>query len=136
MNQETLKQYRALKLEIDNINAELSNYYTQDTVKASSLEYPYTAHCVTIRGIGESYGQRIRSLKMRKSRILKQCNDIENFIYNISDSVTRQIFELYYIKGKYRVSWQQVAFRLGEVDESYPRQKHNRYLKKINRTIK
>ena len=38
----------------------------------------------------------------------------------------RLILSLRYING---LSWQQVAFSIGEYDESYPRKKHNKFLK-------
>ena len=51
------------------------------------------------------------------------------FIDDIPDSLTRQIFMHRYIDG---MSWQQVAFRVNEFDEQFPRRIHNRYLKKLD----
>ncbi|MBQ6893123.1 MAG: hypothetical protein IJN48_02865 [Clostridia bacterium] len=51
-----------------------------------------------------------------------------NYIKTIEDSSTREIFMLRYYDGIR--SWQQIAFMVGEHDESYVRKKHSRYLKK------
>lgn len=48
------------------------------------------------------------------------------YINGIEDSEMRQIMTHRYIEGK---TWQQVAFSMGEMDESYPRRKHNSFLK-------
>ncbi|WP_157833584.1 hypothetical protein [Desulfotruncus alcoholivorax] len=39
----------------------------------------------------------------------------------------RIILSLRYING---MTWQQIAFSIGEHDERYPRRKHNEFLKK------
>lgn len=51
---------------------------------------------------------------------------INKFIDSVEDSKMRQILRLRYING---LTWQQIAFSIGEYDESYPRQKHNAFLK-------
>ncbi|MBN7773172.1 hypothetical protein [Clostridium aminobutyricum] len=51
---------------------------------------------------------------------------LNQFINTIDDSQLRQIFSLRYING---LTWQQIAFAIGESDESYPRRKHNTFLK-------
>ncbi len=47
------------------------------------------------------------------------------YIASIDDSLIRQILSLRYING---LSWQQIAFCIGEHDEQYPRRKHQSFL--------
>jgi hypothetical protein len=59
-------------------------------------------------------------------RYAEQFRKIWMFIEEIQDSQMRMIFRFKYIDG---MIWQKVAFEIGETDESYPRRKHNNYLK-------
>lgn len=69
--------------------------------------------------------------KMDERRLdcMEELARLYEFIDDIPDSLTRQIFMLRYIDG---LSWQQIAFRIGEGDEQYPRRVHNRYLKQFD----
>jgi hypothetical protein len=66
---------------------------------------------------------------MQKKCFLEQ-RRIENFISTISDSQMRIIVSLRYING---FSWQQVAYEIGEFDESYPRKKYKKFLSELKR---
>jgi len=65
----------------------------------------------------------------RRMDCLEELARLYDFIDSIPDSLTRQIFSLRYIDG---LSWQQVAFRIGESDEQFPRRIHNRCLKQFD----
>jgi hypothetical protein len=47
------------------------------------------------------------------------------FIEGVADSEMRQILRYRYLDG---MSWQKVAFKIGEHDEQYPRRRHNAYM--------
>nr|WP_300186413.1 DUF1492 domain-containing protein [uncultured Agathobaculum sp.] len=64
-------------------------------------------------------------LKARQSVI--EYNRLNRYINGIEDAQIRMILSLRYVNG---LSWQQVAFSIGESDESYPRRKHNEFLRK------
>ena len=64
-------------------------------------------------------------LKVRQSVI--EYNRLNRYIAGVEDAQMRMILSLRYVNG---LSWQQVAFAIGETDESYPRRKHNDFLKK------
>lgn len=53
-------------------------------------------------------------------------NRIYRYIAGLPDPQIRLIFSLRYLDC---LSWQKIAWRMGESDESYPRRKHNQYLK-------
>lgn len=57
---------------------------------------------------------------------------LENFINTVESSEMRSILAYRYING---LSWQQVAFSIGEHDESYVRKKHDAYLKKLRNKV-
>lgn len=60
------------------------------------------------------------------SRCFYELNRLNRYIASVDDSQMRLILSLRYVNG---LSWQQVAFSMGETDESYPRRKHNSFLK-------
>ena len=66
-----------------------------------------------------------RLLADRRGLCLEELIRLYRYIEGIEDSLTRQVFTYRYVDG---LSWQQVALRLGETDEQYPRRIHNRYL--------
>lgn len=49
----------------------------------------------------------------RLTQCIEICTEITAFIEGIEDSLTRQIFEQKYIAGRCKVSWQQVAQKIG-----------------------
>lgn len=128
MNKETLRQYRSLRKEIENINRKILSCKTQATVKASSLEFPFTPHVVTVSGYSGINGNTLHRLKTQKQKCISECRKIEEFIYSIDDSLLRQIFQLYYLEGERRVSFKQIANKIDGYEESTLRKKHDKYL--------
>ena len=123
-----LKQYRSICCEIREINIKLKDSTVYGAVRGSDSEFPYTQHTVSLQGV-TSTKDNIRLLT-RLDKLSKQKEHIERFIDGINDSLTRRIFEYRYITGNKRLSWQAIAFKIGEHDESYPRRKHNNFIKK------
>lgn len=127
MTVKELKQYHSICKEIEEKNAQLKSRTVHSTVKGSYSCFPYTSHTISVNGV-TSGSENVRL--MNRLRILKnQQHNIEVFIDSISDSLTRRIFEYRYIYGNKIMSWQKVAFKIGERDESYPRRIHNKFLK-------
>lgn len=65
-------------------------------------------------------------IKNKEEQCVCEYMRLMTYINGIEDSEMRQIMTHRYIEGK---TWQQVAFAMGETDESYPRRKHNIFLK-------
>ena len=122
-----LKQYRSICAEIDELNIRLKGKEVYGTVRASDSDFPYTQHTIGISGVTADSGNR--RLLSRLAWLRRRKEEIDDFIDGIEDSLTRRIFIHRYIEGDRRPSWQAIAFRIGEHDESYPRKKHNKYLK-------
>ena len=78
-----------------------------------------------------NYATEIADLKSLLDLNLKKCfydlNRINRFIDGVQDSKMRMILTLRYVQN---LSWQKVAFAIGEHDEQYPRRKCNNFLKK------
>lgn len=71
--------------------------------------------------------EQSRLIELKKKQTVIEYNRLMRYINSVDDSLMRQILTLRYVNG---LSWQQVAFSIGESDESYPRRKHNEFLRK------
>lgn len=69
----------------------------------------------------------IKLLECKKQQRIIEQSRIERYINSISDSQIRTIMSFRFIDC---LTWQQIAFNIGEHDESYPRRKCNAYLKR------
>ena len=126
MTVEQLKQYRSICAEIGEKTIELNESISRDTVRGSDAEFPYIQHTIEIAGITDN-----KRIVHRLSQLKKAKQDIEEYIDDIGDSLTRRIFEHRYLKGKAMPSWQSVAFKIGGGNTSDSvRMVHNRYLYK------
>ena len=133
MNKEQLQQYRALCLEIKELENRIQGLRRRevfDKVKASATEFPYNSYELKIFGLEDD--KYVSRLKIRLLRRIKKCKnlrlDIEKFVDGIEDSRTRTIFQLRYIEGK---SWVYISKQLGSSNESYTRMIHNRAIIQI-----
>lgn len=85
---------------------------------------------VSIQGMSDKVLTEISYLHEQIDEELERCfktlRKIEDFIASIEDSQMRMIISLRYVNG---LSWQQVAFSIGEYDEQYPRRAHNAFFK-------
>ena len=83
-----------------------------------------------------NYAAQIADLKALLDLNLKKCfyelNRIDRFIQSVEDSQIRIILTLRYIQG---LSWQKIAYAIGEYDEQYPRRKHNTFLRNVGNGI-
>lgn len=104
MTKELLEQYPDICAEIEEIKADK----TTDTVSASSEEYPFGLHTVTIRGIQEVKHNRLDLLYKQKS-------DIESFIDSLETSKQRRIV---YYRVQKRMSWDRVSAKTGYTIDS------------------
>ena len=106
---ERLSQLRDMKREVDELSQRIGRLEmeSQGRVVAPGLE-------------------RARTLmEQRRWACMEELGALYAFIDGIPDSRLRRIFSFRYIDG---LSWLQVAFKIGEHDEQYPRRLHNRYL--------
>jgi len=129
MTQERLEALRSLRREAELLQEELRHLpQTKDGVKGSMAEYPYIEHMVIVSGVDERQGDRLRRQLQRKlNRIQEEVEAMEQWLDEVDDAEMRTILRLRYRNG---LSWQGVALAMGETDESYPRRKCKKFLKK------
>ena len=117
---EQLKQLRYLKGEVILLTQRLERLETEITGNTrcrwrgrATLEYG--AQLVALRD----------ALAARRATCMAQLGALHRYIDSIDDSMMRQIMAGRYVDG---LSWKEVAARIGERDEQYPRRLHNRFL--------
>lgn len=98
----------------------------QLTQRIDSLGAELKGEGVTADYRAQVTAQRDR-LILRRGRCMEQLEALYGFIDGIDDSRLRQIMACRYVDG---MTWRQVAARIGERDEQYPRRLHNRCLER------
>lgn len=142
MNKARLEQYGALKREIElleeqilDMESAVAHGDTFDTVKGSMTEFPFTYHTITLRGSSDSQQntelrQALFSVRARRRsaqrRAVRAVSEIEEYIFSIDDSLTRQIFSLRCVVG---CSWEGIAAKTGNTADSV-KKIYYRYLRK------
>lgn len=124
-----LRQYRSIRIELERLEREKKSRELSDTVIGSDRDFPYTQHKMSVSGL-DSDGDNMRLLE-RIHNLKQQKKEIEDFVYGIEDSLTRQIFELMYIKGRYKATWNSVAAEMNFSNTPGNLSKiHSEYMKK------
>ncbi|MDE7298152.1 MAG: sigma-70 family RNA polymerase sigma factor [Lachnospiraceae bacterium] len=109
MDKQRLMEYQKLKREQELLARRLDALRARELpvvagkVKASSREFPYTEHRVSVQMDEPAAADRVRRMQKiyqeRQERIERQMLEIEEFIDRIGDAETRQIFEMRFIEG-------------------------------------
>lgn len=122
MNKKQLSQLRHLNKEIELLKKQINDVelsivpqYTIDSVKGSDPEFPYTEHSIKISGLDlNGYHRKVNRLKkklqIRLEELMKQVDELNEYIASIDDSEIRQILTLRYMNG---LTWEQVAAHVG-----------------------
>jgi len=130
MTKKELSQLYWLNREIEEQQRRLAEFETLATSCTSRITGIPSGRVVNDKLA--KYTAEIADLRVLIDLNLKKCfyelNRLTRYINGIEDSQIRQILSLRYING---LSWQQIAFTIGETDESYPRRKHNTFLSKL-----
>jgi len=134
LTKEELLKLRKITSEVEQIKQELENVkceYVMDSVKGSSVNYPYTQHGIKIEGydIG-SYNRKVKRIQNRLTRKLEELMDekdiLTEYICTVNDSDLRQILMYRYING---LTWQEIGANMGYAAITV-RTKHDKFLKK------
>lgn len=131
MTKKELSQLYYLKKEIKELQRRISELESAATNCSSQITG--LPHGDEISDKIGNYAVQIADLKARLNSNLEKCLDelirLDNYIRNVPDSQMRTILTLRYIRG---LSWQKIAYAIGECDEQYPRRKHNAFLEKCD----
>ena len=124
-----LSALRHLKREIDDLSQRIGRLEAMAAGRGARLEG-------VVRGarqddrvacVAASLADLRERMARRRADCLEELAQLYAFIDDLPDSQLRLIFSARYIDG---LSWQNVAFRIGETDEQVPRRLHNRFLRK------
>ncbi len=133
MTKKELSQLYYLKREIKEQQKRLEELETLAT--ACTARITGMPHGTGINDKIGKYAARIADLKGLLDLNLKKCfyelNRINRFIESVQDSEMRMILTLRYIQN---LSWQKISFIIGYQDESVPRKRHDRFLRKTKMT--
>lgn len=110
MDKQRLMEYQKLKREQELLARRMEVLAARELpvvagkVKASSREFPYTEHRVSVQMDEPEAAERILRMQKiyreRQERVGQQMLEIEEFIDGIEDAETRQIFEMRFMEGR------------------------------------
>lgn len=107
-----LKEYRTLKLDLEDVEQKLETKVVQDIVQGTSKGPPYIMQNHRIEGVPDNY----RSLLIEKSDLKAQIYSIENFVAKIPCRKARKAIRLYYMEpideDGNKPTWNMVADKL------------------------
>lgn len=110
MERGQLEQYKSKKNEIKELEYKLQHLgdgdslVGNDTIMDYRSGYPRPQSVVGIDW--KKYDNEKRRYRQRIKKLQTECDEIEQFVESIDDSLTRRIFRMYYIDGE---SQEQVA---------------------------
>ncbi len=110
MTVKELNQYRFLVGEIKYLERKINEQKVTVSVQGSSLEYPYILQNHTLEGVPASASGIVTKYCTAKLRAEQELDKLIDFISSISESQTRQIFNLRFIDG---YKWNTVADIIG-----------------------
>lgn len=132
VTKELLSAYRSKRQEIKELDFMLNNRWKSetmlsvDTVLNYRKGYPVPEGVV---GFDQERYERLQNRDLRKKELLeKECKAVEEFVSEIKDSMTRRIFQMYFINGDSRVTQAAVARKV-HLDQSMVSRKIDEYLK-------
>lgn len=133
MTKDKLKRYRRLLSELELLKRQLEKIepeFVRDSVNGSDSEFPYTNHKVHMEGYDlDSYKRKVARLNRRivnkMNELVEEKDFLIEFIYNIEDSETRQIFIYRYLDG---LTWKEIGEKM-YFGTSTIRMKHDNFVK-------
>lgn len=113
MDKKTLKRYKPNKdrlIQIENQIQELcerESTVVMGKVTGSSVDFPYTEVRTSVQMYDpyeeENIRRQIRRKESDRLRILKEQEEVEDYINRIGDTEIKEIFELSFIEGKKQI---------------------------------
>ena len=136
MTKERLEEYKSKRAEITELRIKLSSIGKGDSMIGNSVilnGQVYPPRPESVVGIDEKKYERLRKkYSERLAELERDCGEIEEWIEEIQDSLTRRIFRMYYVDG---MTQQQVANEIG-LDRSRISRKIDDFLKNAHKAQK
>ena len=129
MTKERLEEYKSKKAEIAELQIKLSCLGKGDSMIGNSVilnGQVYPPRPESVVGFDEKKYERLRKkYNDRLAELERDCGEVEEWIEEIPDSLTRRIFRMYYVDG---MTQQQVAMKMN-MDKSTVSRKIYNFLK-------
>lgn len=125
---EWLSQVTALKREIDDLSQRIAALEWEARGcrgRISGLSHPRAETESAIAAKAEALRAKMDARRLER---MEELGRLYAFIDDIPNARLRLIFSLRYLDG---LTWQQIAFKIGEYDEQIPRRLHNQALKRM-----
>lgn len=133
MTRDQLDAYKSNKAEILELQHILENRWKSNTMIGNDVILDYRKGYPmpqTVVGFDQKKYERLQDRDLnRKNQLEKECEEVELFIENIPDSITRRIFRMYFIDGRKQ---KDVAKRV-HLDRSRVSRKIDEYLKNAHK---
>lgn len=131
MTKKLIESYRSKKEEIEELHSRIQRLYNGDSMIGNNTILDYRKGYPVpqaVVGVDRKRVERMKSRYYDRIRILEEeCQDVEDFIEDISDSLTRRIFRMYYVEG---LSQKDIAIKIN-MDRSRISRKISDFLKYI-----
>lgn len=133
MDKRELSELKKINKEIEFLKKQILSIsvtpeITTDSVKGSSIDYPYIQHSIKISGIDwKSYDAKVNRLRRQYQRKLDELMDkaaeINEYIASVPDPEVRMILQCRYING---LTWEEVEEETG-INERTARRKFRKW---------
>lgn len=104
ITKELLQGYRSKKDEIQELDYILKNRWRDEGLIGNDVIFDYSKGYPmpqSVVGFDQKKYERLQGRdQRRKEKLEQECTEIEAFVENIDDSLTRRIFRLYFIDGR------------------------------------
>lgn len=132
ITKELLQGYRSKKAEIQELDYILKNRWRDEGLIGNDVIFDYSKGYPmpqSVVGFDQKKYERLQDRdQRRKERLEQECTEIEAFVENIDDSMTRRIFKMYFIDGDKKPTQHKVAKKLF-IDQSTVSKKIDEYFK-------
>lgn len=132
MTKERLTAYRSNKAEILELDYILENRWKSDLMIGNDVIFDYSKGYPmpqSVTGFDQKKYERLQDRDLKRKKCLEEeCEEIEDFVEGIKDSVMHRIFRIYYIDGRRNVTLEEVGKKV-HADRSGVGKKIDKYLK-------
>lgn len=115
MTRNKLKSYLIDKQKIadlENKKRRLQSNCVMDIVRGSMSDFPYTAHTVSVCGLGDEDLYEVSKCDKDINQLKSNCAEVETWVASLDDPLTQRIIQLMYME-RLGTTFQQVAMKIG-----------------------
>ena len=129
ITKELLQGYRSKKAEIQELDWKLKNRWRDEGLIGNDVIFDYSKGYPmpqSVVGFDQAKYERLQNRDLRRKEQLEQeCEEIETFVENIDESLTRRIFRMCFIDGRK----QKDVAKIVHLDQSRVSRRVDDYLK-------